>query len=116
MPIDRSISPLIRTKTAAQWTSENPYLHRGDWGVESDTGKFKVGAGTKWADTAYIATDPAAIAWSSVTSKPALATFVAVPSAANDPGTAGQMAYDGTHLYICTATDTWLRVGIATWP
>jgi hypothetical protein len=113
---DKDFKADIFAKTSAEWAAVNPFLAKNDLGIEVDTGKFKVGEGTKWADTAYVATDPAAIAWSSVTSKPALATFVAVPSAANDPGTAGQMAYDGTHLYICTATDTWLRVGIATWP
>lgn len=53
MPLDRSNSPLIRTKTAAQWTSENPYLHRGDLGVEADTGKEKIGIGERWASTSY---------------------------------------------------------------
>lgn len=53
MSIDRSVSPLIRSKTAAQWTSENPYLHRGDLGVESDTGKEKLGVGNRWASTSY---------------------------------------------------------------
>lgn len=53
MPLDRSTSPLIRSKTAAQWTAENPYLHRGDLGVESDTGKEKLGIGDRWASTSY---------------------------------------------------------------
>jgi hypothetical protein len=37
------------------------------------------------------------------------------PSAANDTGTAGTIAWDGSYLYVCSATDTWLRIGIATW-
>lgn len=53
MSLDRSNSPLIRSKTAAQWTGENPYLHRGDLGVESDTGKEKLGVGDRWASTSY---------------------------------------------------------------
>lgn len=53
MTPDRSISPLIRSKTAAQWTAENPYLHRGDLGIESDTGKQKLGEGSPWASTSY---------------------------------------------------------------
>lgn len=63
MPIDRSISPLIRTKTAAQWTSENPYLHRGDLGVETDTGREKIGVGERWASTSYnpAVDDPAVV-------------------------------------------------------
>jgi hypothetical protein len=53
MPLDRSVSPLIRSKTAAQWTADNPYLHRGDLGVESDTGKEKYGTGDRWNSTSY---------------------------------------------------------------
>lgn len=41
--------------------------------------------------------------------------FVSAPSTASDTGTAGQMAYDSSYLYICTATNTWKRVGLATW-
>lgn len=43
------------------------------------------------------------------------ATIVAVPSTANSAGTQGNIAYDGTHLYVCVATDTWLRAPLATW-
>jgi hypothetical protein len=53
MSLDRSVSPLLRSKTAAQWTSENPFLHRGDLGVESDTGKEKYGTGDRWTSTSY---------------------------------------------------------------
>lgn len=53
MPIDRSISPQIRSKTAAQWSAENPYLDRGDLGIESDTGKEKYGVGDRWSATSY---------------------------------------------------------------
>ncbi|GHC02101.1 hypothetical protein [Cerasicoccus arenae] len=45
-----------------------------------------------------------------------VAQWVSVPASAGATGTAGQAAYDGSYLYICTATDTWLRVAIATWP
>jgi hypothetical protein len=37
------------------------------------------------------------------------------PSAADDPGTAGQIAYEDGFLYVCVDTDTWQRVAIATW-
>ena len=37
------------------------------------------------------------------------------PSAANDTGTAGQICWDADYIYVCVATDTWERVGIATW-
>jgi hypothetical protein len=37
------------------------------------------------------------------------------PASASATGTAGQIRYDGTFLYICTATDTWRRVGHEAW-
>lgn len=42
-------------------------------------------------------------------------TFVAAPASASADGVKGQMACDGSYLYICTATDTWKRVAISTW-
>jgi len=37
------------------------------------------------------------------------------PASASATGTAGQIAWDADYIYICTATDTWKRVAIATW-
>lgn len=37
------------------------------------------------------------------------------PASASATGTAGQIAYDSGFLYVCTATNTWKRVAIATW-
>lgn len=44
----------IRRGTAAQWTSANPTLASGEFGYESDTGKFKIGNGsTAWNSLGY---------------------------------------------------------------
>lgn len=40
---------LMRRDTAANWTSANPTLASGEWALETDTGKMKLGDGT----TAY---------------------------------------------------------------
>ena len=37
------------------------------------------------------------------------------PTTATSTGTTGQIASDGSFLYICTATNTWKRVAIASW-
>lgn len=37
-----------------------------------------------------------------------------VPATATSAGIAGQVAYDATHLYIAVATNTWVRVTLAT--
>ena len=38
------------------------------------------------------------------------------PATAGATGTAGDIRYDADYIYICTATNTWKRVAIATWP
>ena len=45
----------MRRDTASNWTSNNPTLAAGEWGLETDTGKFKIGDGsTAWtAPLAY---------------------------------------------------------------
>ncbi len=37
------------------------------------------------------------------------------PAAANSTGTAGQIVADTGFIYVCTTTNTWKRVEIATW-
>ena len=41
--------------------------------------------------------------------------FVAAPATAGATGVAGTMAYDATNLYVCVATNTWVKCTIATW-
>jgi hypothetical protein len=38
------------------------------------------------------------------------------PASATAAGTAGDIRYDSDYIYICTATNTWKRAAIATWP
>lgn len=42
-------------------------------------------------------------------------TFVTAPASASADGVKGQMACDGSYIYVCTAANTWKRVAIATW-
>jgi hypothetical protein len=37
------------------------------------------------------------------------------PSSASDTGTLGEIRIDANYIYICTATNSWKRVAIATW-
>jgi hypothetical protein len=41
--------------------------------------------------------------------------FVTTPITSSSAGTAGQLAYDTTHLYLCIATNSWVRASFATW-
>ena len=37
------------------------------------------------------------------------------PASAADTGSKGEIRVDANYLYVCTATNTWKRAGIATW-
>ena len=37
------------------------------------------------------------------------------PASATAAGTTGQIAWDASYIYVCTATNTWKRAAIATW-
>lgn len=55
---------------------------------------------------------PAPLANAFTTNIPQL---VDAPSTAASAGTVGQIAIASGYIYVCTATDTWKRVAIATW-
>lgn len=40
---------------------------------------------------------------------------VSTPANASATGTAGTWSYDSTHIYVCVATNTWVRASLATW-
>lgn len=45
----------FRRDTAARWTSINPTLQEGELGIETDTGKIKIGDGIKiWTELPYL--------------------------------------------------------------
>lgn len=44
-----------------------------------------------------------------------LLSRTAVPASASSYGQAGEVAIDASHIYICTATNTWKRAAISTW-
>lgn len=52
---------------------------------------------------------------------PAAGTFSLLVTSANTPanatatGVAGTIAWDATHVYVCVATNTWVRATTATW-
>ena len=37
------------------------------------------------------------------------------PASATATGTTGEICWDANYIYVCTATNTWKRAGIATW-
>lgn len=53
---------VMRNDSTENWTTKNPILLEGEFGVENDSHKFKIGDGTTaWTGLAYAGTDEAAI-------------------------------------------------------
>ncbi len=44
-----------------------------------------------------------------------LARIVAAPATATSTGVTGTIAYDSSYIYVCVATNTWVRAALATW-
>lgn len=72
----------VRRGTASQWTSANPTLAAGEWGLETDTLKTKIGNGsTAWSSLAYAT---GSVAVGNITGLGTdVATWLATPSSAN---------------------------------
>lgn len=68
-------------------------------------------AGTMWNDS-----DNDQVFWYDGTYDYQVAVNRGAPAAStSSPGTAGDTAWDDSYFYICSATDTWKRVAVATW-
>lgn len=67
-------------------------------------------AGDDW--TAAVAND---VAGRINTLQATAPVVVAVPASASATGTPGSIAYSSSYLYVCVATDTWVRAALGTW-
>lgn len=47
--------------------------------------------------------------------EPGQALVVDPPASSSSPGTPGTIAYDASYLYVCIATDTWVRTALESW-
>jgi hypothetical protein len=65
--------------------------------------------------TAATVTGAAQAAITSLGTLTSLKVATSTPASASATGTAGTIAWDTGYIYVCTATDTWERVAIATW-
>lgn len=80
-----------------------------------DSSVLRVGTFRIWSDGSGNLRMKASADPTSATDGGIVSTRVDVPATATASGTAGQWAFDASYLYICVATNTWKRVGLATW-
>ena len=112
------------TLTAGSITGEANFVLTGASTVTMNAGgsnRLKVGA------TTHLLQDSNGVAINNGTTGPGtgvglliqtgalIVTAPTTPASAAATGTIGTIAWDTGYLYVCTATDTWERVAVATW-
>jgi len=94
---------ILRRDTEANWNTNNPVLSSGELGYSTDTFTLKIGDG----QSAWTSLDPIAVGPSySVVSTD-------YPGSTGATGVEGQLATDGTNLYVCIATNSWRRTALS---
>ena len=104
----------MRRDTASNWTSAAPTLAAGEWGLETDTLKFKIGDGTTaWASLAYssLPAGTATIASPTFTGVPAGPTASANTNTTQLATTAFVMTEVGDYLPLAGGTLSGAIVG-----
>lgn len=89
-------------------------------GTTAAAARTAIGAGTSSLAIGTASTNAKAgdwtPTWAQVSGKPSLFTVAAsAPASATAPGTQWEIFADTNYLYICVATDTWLRTELSTW-
>jgi hypothetical protein len=94
--------------TARQWRMGVGILGADEWSLRDLTSSVQ-------ALTIAGATGAATFAGAVTIAGTVIHTLSATPASASAAGTVGTMSWDANYIYICTATNTWKRVAIATW-
>ena len=103
----------VRRGSASQWTSANPALAAGEFGFESDTGKFKIGTGsTAWTSLAYasvISSDIPELSQDAIDS--ALTAGTGITKTYNDAANTLTLAVDTTTIQARVADISDIEIG-----
>jgi hypothetical protein len=100
----------LRRDTASNWTTNNPTLAQGEFAIETDTDKYKIGDGsTAWTSLGYssLPAGTATIASPTFTGVPAGPTASANTSTTQLATTAFVMTEVGDYLPTATASSTY---------
>lgn len=110
-----SVGSAIRGQAYGDWTATNfgagwsfMVTAEGDVALTkamtlADDGSLLIGTAAKGASLLVVNDDSIQV------------NTAKTPASATDTGTKGQIAWDTGYIYVCTATDTWVRAAIATW-
>ena len=103
------------TKDAAVATLTNKTLTSPV--INTPTGLVKGDVGLGSADNTSDTNKPVSTAQQTALDlkQPKVDFISSAPATATSTGTTGQLIYAGNYLYICIATDTWLRAQLLTW-
>lgn len=105
----------VRRGSASQWTSANPTLAAGEFGFESDTGKFKIGTGsTAWTSLAYASltsSDIPELSQDAIDS--ALTAGTGITKTYNDGANTLTLAVDTSTIATKTYADSAVSTGVA---
>lgn len=95
------------------------YINSGNLTLGTDTPattvKVHVGGTLAGNVVATFANTGATVAGNLTVSGSSHIANVRVPTLANSAGTAGQITWDSSYVYICIAANTWKRANISTW-
>lgn len=104
----------LRRDTAANWTAANPTLAQGEVGLETDTGRYKIGDGsTSWNSLAYHAAANVAVSAANGSTQWGTVTFANSNGVSFSTGTQGIYATVKTD-YLTTARASTDAVGLNT--
>lgn len=104
-------NPLVLNyRNTMTWTDNNSGSKT--FSAFATTGNFKIQtAGTHTDDTV----NKLQVTGSILGTQFRLSALNAAPASATDTGTLGEVRITSTFIYVCTATNTWVRSALATW-
>lgn len=81
----------------------------------STFGLWTYNSGPGWLNPISIANATGAVTINAPSSGYGLNIPTGTPASAGAAGTAGDIAWDSSYIYVCTATNTWKRAALSTW-
>ena len=95
------------------WNRDNTVIYFGTNNIERM--RITSGGNVLIGTTTDNGTDKLQVNGSTISTQYKLSSLNTAPATSSSTGTTGEIRIDANYIYICTATNTWKRVAIATW-